>query len=182
MNNLLGIPRQESKDQTRAIIPVFGIEINSNTFMASLPPDKIVKAIAVTAAALAKKALTLSETQSFTRYLSYCAKAVRLGWVFMRPLWTFVASYPSNASSSTKRRIPLEVRNNLVWWNTLLPTFNGVLFFDDPTRDTFQLYTDASLTGLGGFFFHGAAATWPNVRVSQSDAFVAKTSDPVLRF
>ena len=72
--------------------------------------------------------------------------------------------------------MPLEVRNDLIWCNTLLPTFNGVLFFDDPTRDVFQLYTDASLTGLGGFFF-GSEANWPDVRVSQSDAFLAKSSN-----
>lgn len=38
--------------------------------------------------------LTLREAQSLTDYLSFCAKVVRVGWVFMRPLWTFVATYP----------------------------------------------------------------------------------------
>ena len=135
VTNVLCIPRQESKDQTGTIIPVFGIEINSNNFVASLPPDQIANAIAVTKAALLQKAWTLKEAQSLTGYLSFCAKVIRLGWVFMRPLWTFVASYPQKMSHSAKQRLPLEVRNDLIWWNTLLPTFNGVLFFDDPTRD-----------------------------------------------
>lgn len=95
----------------------------------------------------------------------------------MRPFWTFVASFLCNASSSMKCRLPAVVRNNLVWWNTLLPTFNKVFFFDDLLRDIFQLYTNASLTGLGDFFFHRAETTWPNVFVSQSNAFFAQTSD-----
>lgn len=176
VTDVLGIPRQESKDKTGTVVPVFGIEINSNDFIASLPPEKIAKAIAATGAALLQKSLSLKEAQRLTGYLSFCAKVVRLGWVFMRPLWNFVASYPQYAGLR-RLRMPLEVRNDLIWWNTLLPTFNGVLFLDDPTRDVFQLYTDASLTGLGGFFFRGSEANWPDVHVSQSDAFLAKTSN-----
>lgn len=92
VTDLLGIPRQQSKDQTGTVIPVFGIQVDSNLFIASLPPEKIAKAVAATAAALNTKFLTLREAQSLTGYLSFCAKVVRLGWVFMRPLWTFVAS------------------------------------------------------------------------------------------
>lgn len=73
----------------------------------------------------------------------------------MRPLWTFVASYPRLITASTQRRLPVQVREDLGWWNTLLPTFNGVIFFDDQTRDVFQIYTDASLIGLGSFSFTG---------------------------
>lgn len=88
VTDVLGIPRQESKDQEGTIIPVFGIEINSNTFIASLPPDKIAEAISVTKAALSQRSLTLKEAQSLNGHLSFCTKVVRLGWVFMRPLWT----------------------------------------------------------------------------------------------
>lgn len=176
VTDLLGIPRQESKDQMGTIVPVFGILVNTNTFVASLPLEKISKAIEVTTKALAQKSLTLREAQSLTGYLSYCAKVVRLGWV-MHPLWNFVASYPQNVSLSERRRLPLQVQNDLTWWSTLLPIFNGILFFDDPTREVFQLYTNASLIGLGGFFFSGFYPTWPDVVVSQADAFIAKTSN-----
>lgn len=71
--------------------------------------------------------------------------------------------------------MPLDVRNNLTWWNTLLPTFNGVLFFDDPTQEVFQLYIDASLLGLRGFFHARDTSMWPEVAINQSEAFISKT-------
>lgn len=77
--DLLDIPRQESKDQTGTIVPVFGILININTFVACMPAEKIAKTIEATKKALAQKVLTLREAQSFTGYLSYCAKVARLG-------------------------------------------------------------------------------------------------------
>lgn len=60
------------------IVPVFGILVNTNTFIASLPPQKISKAIEVITKALAQKLLTLREVESLMGYLSYCAKVVRL--------------------------------------------------------------------------------------------------------
>lgn len=62
LTDLLGILRQESKNETGTIISVFGILINSNTFVASLFLEKISKTIAVTKEALARKSLTLKET------------------------------------------------------------------------------------------------------------------------
>ena len=71
----------------------------------------------------------------------------------MRNLWNFVANYPPRPSA--QRRIPASIRSNLTWWNTLLPSFNGVLFFDDKARPILCLYTDASLLDLEGFFRMG---------------------------
>ena len=80
--------------------------------------------------------------------------------------------YPRDPIRSTLRRIPVWVREDLEWWNKLLPTYNGVLFFDNRNRVTQTLYTDACLYGLGGFYFEGRQA-WEQVKVNQSDAFCA---------
>lgn len=94
----------------------------------------------------------------------------------MRPLWSYVAQFPTTKGGQ-QRRLPTQIRLDLTWWNTLLPRFNGVLFFNDQIRDTFQLYTDASLKGLGGFFFHNPTKFWTEVKISQSEAFLAQTSN-----
>ncbi len=70
-------------------------------------------------------------------------------------LWDFVNQYPRAATKFTFRRIPPWVREDLEWWNDLVPTYNGVLFFDASNRPTTSVYTDACLYGLGGFFFNG---------------------------
>lgn len=123
---------------------------------------------------LLKTSLTLKEAQSLTGYLSFYAAVVRLGWVFMRPLWSYVAQFPAVGQ---QRRLPRQVQTDLTWWNTLLPQFNGVLFFNNKVWDTFQLYTDALLQGLGGFFFYNSTKPWQKVKINQSEAFVAQISN-----
>lgn len=54
----------------------------------------------------------------------------------------------------------------------MLPTYNGVLFFDISNRHTISLYTDACLYGLGGFFFEGKS-DWPVAKIHQANAFRA---------
>ncbi len=90
----------------------------------------------------------------------------------MRRLWDFINHYPRDVTRSTLRRIPVWMREDLEQWNKLLPTYNGVLFFDTRNRVTQTLYTYACLYGLSGFYFEGRQA-WEQVKVNQSDAFCA---------
>ena len=90
--------------------------------------------------------------QSIAGFLSFCAQAVKLGRVFLRLFWNFIASFPSGSHRRVKRRIPTWVRQDLIWWNKLLVDFNGIVFFETSTRDTIKVHTDACLTGLGGYF------------------------------
>lgn len=80
-------------------------------------------------------------------------------------------------SRTAKRRIPTEIRGDLLWWNRLLPEFNGVLFFDETHRETVQFYTDASLCGLGGFYYKTTDTLWTSAHISQSQAFIVKTQN-----
>lgn len=174
LTDCLGIPRQETKDRTGTVVPVFGIKIDTNLFEAQIPEDELNKAIRATGDALTKGSLALHEAQSLTGFLSFCAQVVQLGWVFMRKLWDFVAAYPVACSHFSKRRISSEVYLNLQWWNKLLPMYNGIRFFDIETRKTVQLYTDASLLGLGGFYYQDNIESWSNVAyIAQEHAFAA---------
>ena len=99
------------------IVSVFGIEIDTNLFVARIPADKLQRVRDATREALSKQALTLYEAQSLTGFLSFCAQVFRLGWVFMLKLWDFVASYLVGSSRPAKRRLPLEIHSDLEWWN-----------------------------------------------------------------
>ena len=88
----------------------------------------------------------------------------------MQRLWDFVNEYPRAATKLTWRRIPGWVREDLEWWNDLLPAYNGVLFFDTCNRHTISLYTNACLYGLGGFFFEGKR-DWLTTAIDQVNAF-----------
>ena len=155
-------------------MPVFGVQVDTIFLIASLPADKIAKAIAAASASLLQKSLSLKDVQRLTGYLCFCAKVIRLGWVFMRPLWNFVAKYPPTAGG-LRRRLPAQVRLDPSWWNTRLPVFNGVIFFDNQSREVFQLYRDASLIGLGGFFCAALQKHGLQSPSTNPEAFMAKT-------
>ncbi len=172
LTDLLGHLRNDSKDCQGTVVTVFGIEVDTPSFTIRLPRDKLEKAILASSKVLSQKAVSYIDIQSLVGFLSFCSQADRLGRVFMRRLWDFINDYPCDATRSTLRRIPVWVWEDLEWWNKLLPTYNGVLFFDTRNRVTQNLYTDACLYGLVGFYFEGRQA-WENVKVNQSDAFCA---------
>ncbi len=179
VTDLLGIPRNDSKDREGTQITVFGIEVYTSSFTTRLPPQKLEKAIKATAKVLAEQSVSFINIKSLVGFLSFCSQAVRLDCVFMRILWDLVNQYPRAATKVTRRRIAPWVREYLEWWNDLLATYNGVLFFDDSNRPTTSVYTDACLYVLGGFFFDGKG-DWQTASVIQTRAFQAVISGKTL--
>ncbi len=170
LTDLLGLLRNDSQDCQVIVVTVFGIEVDTFSFTARLPRDKLEKSILALSKVLSQKAVSYIDIQSLVGFISFCSQAVRLGRVFMRRFWDFINHYPRDATRSTLRRIQVGVRKDLEWWNKLLPTYNGVLFFNTRNRVTQTLYNDACLYGLGGFYFESQQA-WEQVKVNQSDGF-----------
>lgn len=172
VTDLLGISRNDLKNAEGTQIIVFGIEIDTKSFTARLPDNKLEKAVKTTSKVLVKQLVTFLNIQSLVGFLSFCSQALRLGRVFMRRLWDFVNMYPQSATKLTRIRILAWVKEDLEWWNNLLPTYNEVLFFDTSNRQTISLYTNACFYGLGGFFFKGKGG-WPTAKIHQANAFQA---------
>lgn len=97
----------------------------------------------------------------------------------MRRLWDFVNLFPRTAKKTMQKKIPAWVREDLQWWNKLLPIYNGVWFFDIHNRKVQSLYTDTCLYGLGGCFFEGIKH-WGQASISQSNAFRAVVKRKIL--
>lgn len=155
ITDLLGIPRNDSKDECGTVVAVLGYEVDTSTFTLRVPYPKLVEAYRTTADILGKASISLYEAESLAGFLGFCAPAVKLGRVFMRSLWSFIAAMPEGRSKFIRRRIPTDLRYDLIWWRDLLPHWNGVCFFDTVSRPIISLYTDASRTGLGGFYISG---------------------------
>lgn len=90
MTDLLGIPRNDSKDAEGTQVIVFGIEIDTRSFTAKLPDEKLEKAVRATSKVLAEQSVTFLDIQFLVGFLSFCSQAVRLSRVFMRRLWDFL--------------------------------------------------------------------------------------------
>ncbi len=73
--NLLSIPRNEKKDCCRTEVPVFGIEVDTSTFTARLPQNKLERAIKKTGEAVSDSSNSISylDIQSLVGFLSFCS-------------------------------------------------------------------------------------------------------------
>jgi hypothetical protein len=156
LTDYLGVTRNDSKDMDGTCGTLLGIEFDTLTMEARLPADKLAKARHATALALQCDSLTLLQAQSLAGLLNFCAGVVRLGRVFLPNIWDFLTNFPASAFHTHRRHITTELHDDLIWWNTLLPKYNGIHLFDPVQRNDFHLYTDASLQGLGGFYFQSS--------------------------
>jgi hypothetical protein len=160
----LGILENDDKDEEGTLIKFLGRMVDSTTFVVSIPQDKVQKVITLTASALRTKSSTLLEAQQLAGLLSFCASAVQLGFVFCRRLWTFIATFKQSTKKSFKRRIPSAALADIRWWHDLFPIHNGMRFFDDRSRQIIHLFADASVVGMGAFFFDNVGSEtcyWP---------------------
>jgi hypothetical protein len=82
ITDLLGIPRNEKKDECGTIVSVLGCEVDTSTFTLRVPQLKLTEACKTTADILEKPSISLYEAESLAGFLGFCAPAVRLGRVF----------------------------------------------------------------------------------------------------
>lgn len=115
VTDLLGIPRNDSKDAKGTQVVVFGIEIDIKKFIVKLPDEKLEKAVKATSKILAKQLVTFPDIQFLVEFLSFCSQAVRLGRIFMQRLCDFVNEYPWAATKLARRKIPGWIREDLKW-------------------------------------------------------------------
>ena len=152
LTNFLRVPCNNNKDHTSLVVEVLSYKINTIHITVYLPQVKLDHAINATNTALHQKSLSKGKAKSLASFLSFYALVVQLGWVFCCRLWSFVASF-RKLSKFMRMRMPLLLIQDIIWWNTLLPRFNGVLILDETVRLNIHLYTNASGVGMGGFFF-----------------------------
>lgn len=83
---LLVMPNNGPKEEQGTVVIVFEIEIDIVNLIARLLLEKLEKIRSATLAALPLASIRLLDIRSLIKYLSFCAKAVCLGRVFMRKL------------------------------------------------------------------------------------------------
>ena len=160
----LGIPIAPEKTAGPSTTMCFaGIELDSISFEARLPLEKVQKCRTLISGFLTRKKVTLKEIQSLTGLLNFACSVVRPGRAFLRRLidLTIGIKYANHLI-----RLNKEVKNDLKIWLAFLSEFNGRCFFlNDVWKDsnTLNLYTDAAgALGYGAIFgTHWCYGKWP---------------------
>ena len=171
----LGIPMAPEKTCGPATTLSFaGIELDSVSFEARLPLDKIDKCLSLIASFLTRKKVTLKEIQSLTGMLNFACSVVVPGRAFLQRLIDLTVGVQSPHHYV---RINREVKADLKLWQSFLTGFNGRSFFLEDfwdSSDKLELYTDAAGSlGFGAVFGRKwCYGKWPDNWLHQNIAML----------
>ena len=158
----LGVPLATDKTEGPAsTITFLGIEIDAKAGIVRLPSVKLEELAILLSQWKVKKKCTKRELLSLIGSLSFAAKVVKPGRMFLRRLIDL-----STKVSLLHHHISLnaEARADVQWWIDFLPGWNGVdLIQSEPaTSNALKLFTDASGQGVGAVFdSEWFSAPWP---------------------
>lgn len=168
---LLGFPIAENKvEGPTPLITFLGILIDTVKMELRLPSDKLEALLLLLQQWQHKKKVTKRELLSLIGKLSFAAKVIPAGRIFLRRL--------IDLSTSVKKlhhriSVTASARADIKWWQDFLPGWNGVslmLQADWESAADLQLHTDASGTLGFGAYFKGAwiSGRWSEEQLTRS--------------
>ena len=124
------LPRRKWRVLLPSSRTFLGLELDSLKQQIRLPTDKLQDLLSELNSWLQRKKTTKRELLSLIGKLSFAAKAIPAGRIFTRRLISL-------STTATKLRHHLrlnkQAREDLLWWQKFLPTWNGTAHFIDPT-------------------------------------------------
>ncbi len=148
----LHVPTADDKVEGPLHVMVYlGIIIDSITMTSTLPDDKKVKTLNLIKSVLSHKSISIDVYYSLCGQLQHVCKVLPQGRPFLQRMYQAIAK----SQQHTHVFLSDEIRLDLMFWQQLLPMWNGVsLMYKQPwlNIDTLQCFTDASQWGQGGVF------------------------------
>ena len=147
---LVGIPLKPSKTVLPSTcVIVFGIQIDTVNMSATIPVDKLQKAVVLIDDFLTKTHVYLYQVQKLAGLLNFMCKCVRPGRAFMRRMWDLTCL--SNETNDKNVLIPLTAaaKQDMKAWKLFLMSFNGTTLLTDEvwtSNHALHLYTDSCQT------------------------------------
>lgn len=122
-----------------------GVNIDTVRGCLELPPEKLKSFRLLIRDTLELKRISLKQLQVLAGKLNWAAAVVRGGRIYLRRVLEMMK--PLYASHH-KALIPHTMKQDLLWWDMFLETFNGTHWLH-PTTHWVNVYTDASRRGGG---------------------------------
>ena len=144
--DLLGIPVSSENLVGPTTTQTFlGIVLDTSAQQLGLPPDKLEELTGLTRSWLSRHKATKRELLSLIGKLSFAAKVVPAGRLFLRHLMDLS---PPVRKLHHHVGLNAEARADITWWDSFLPSWNGVAMFLDPEWIAAEVSVPTS-TGLG---------------------------------
>ena len=120
----LGLVSSPDKDSPPAVEMVcLGILVNTEDLTLRVPDSRLRDLSDELQLWLSRECFTIKELQSLLGKLSFVTAFVHASRIFLSCLFNALWSFPSHTKHPP---ITLAMRQDLLWWNTFLPLFNGV--------------------------------------------------------
>ena len=151
---LLGVQvAMEKVDGPATTLGFLGLLLDSVRQEIRLSPTKLAELLKELSQWAARKSTTKRDILSLIGKLSFAARAVPAGRLFLRRL-IFLSTTVSRLHHHI--RLDRDARAGIDWWRTFLPSWNGTAKFIHPSATSavdIELYTDASgVLGCGAYF------------------------------
>ena len=172
--SLLGIPLAAEKvEGPTSRLTFLGIELDTTSFTARLPNDKLVALRQLLAQWSNKRVFRVSELQSLLGHLHYASKVVYPGRPFLRRLTDLLRGH---RRAHHFIRLSREARDDIRWWWSFVRDWNGANFFTFPRwsqLSDLQVASDASGSIGYAAFLNGDwfAGRWLPAQASASIAY-----------
>jgi hypothetical protein len=148
----LGFFEKFPKRQDGFRVDFLGVELDTESMEARLPPDKHARALNSVRALLQSGRVFARTLEKLLGFLSFCTRVLPLGRPFLRNLFTFLRRL-SHLHPHAVTRISAAAKQDLRWWSILLPQWSGIRLISPKPRNQIHLYTDASgAKGIGAWW------------------------------
>lgn len=146
----LGFKINGKKSVRGTCVEFLGIEIDTIAMEARLPEEKLLKAKTWVRKTLQENQISRDDLRSLLGFLSFAAKVVIPGRVFLRRLFNALSKYQRIYCLNA------EMKADLIWWDKFFPQWNGVRILRSvESRRRINLWTDASGSfGIGGYYLN----------------------------
>ena len=170
----LGVPLAEDKTEGPATFVEFlGIKLDTLTFQASLPQEKLHRITLIIANFADTTSCTKQQLLQLLGHLNFATRIIPQGRSFISHLLSLASSVPA---LTNQVNISPECRMELRLWHSLLHHWNGISFFYNDfhsSPEDLQLFTDAAPSvGYGGYYGgRWFAEEWPEeLKKNQCDS------------
>ena len=170
----LGLPLHPDKlEGPSTCLSILGIELDSSTLQARLPPQKRERIIALLGTWAGKRFCRRRELESLIGHLHHACKVAPQGRTFLRRMINLLCTFRRDDHPI---RLNQEFQRDLTWWHELFLSWDGLSFFQMPQwapLPDFQVSSDASGSlGYGAIFnTQWFVGTWSASQESLSIAY-----------
>lgn len=128
-----------------------GVLFDTETLTLEVPEFRLQEIGCLVSEWLDLEEASLQQLQSLLGKLMFVASCVKQSRVFISRLLNWLRSF---RGQNTVKKIPLEVRKDLLWWEQFLLFYNGVsmMSLEDWSEPDSEFSSDACLSGCGGIF------------------------------